>query len=634
MIPAVISVCSLLLFFCVPLFMGHFGSLSPYPLGLLSGVGVVALLLSGAFLTGRYSKKFFVSYIAFCTLVLPAVVIANWWHYQYFQAFFNYQIFTLGGDLASGVNASSGLMYKSSAYILVSLTVFFSALTLFSYRQNFYQRRFILTASVALLAFSLSSLYVAHRSYKNYHQLGIFQLTPSFFHPAHAFFYSGDFSSSLEDEHSSYEFYQLLNRTVDDEYLPRLDAVDDNYNILLIVLESVRSDMLGYYGNSRGLSPNLDRLAKELIVVDPFYASANYTMKSEFAIWCGMYDLVSSAPLSRMAENIDDLDCLPNILKKSGYFTAYYHGNDGRFNNRRNFLPKIGFDYLYFHKDRYAEYDPYPHIGWGLDDVYMYQVVLDEVQGRWLESSQPQFASVTTLNSHYPFTWDWGIDTPNPVFPRVTNDSEMYSNYENAVYHQDYALGEFWRAFEQSSLYKNTVVVITNDHGVWTFGEKGDSMSLLEKNERFFRAPLLIYHPLVKENVVIDNLSSHVDLPPTILDILDVQSESDFLGKSLLNGVHAPWSIMMKHGDVVVRVEDTICYVSNEQCAGIHQNCVSTQFSSIRFDPGVRRVCVNISGDILTDNSLVMPLERNEVDYIEKAFDVIRRDNRKVLDKK
>src|SRR5271155_1049038 len=96
-------------------------------------------------------------------------------------------------------------------------------------------------------------------------------------------------------------------------------------NIILITLDTTRADRMGFLGSQRGLTPNLDMLAKQSVVFTRAYAQVPLTTPSHAALLTGTYPQFSNledlgAPLRA------DLPYLPDLLHHHGYHTAAFLG--------------------------------------------------------------------------------------------------------------------------------------------------------------------------------------------------------------------------------------------------------------------------------------------------------------------
>src|SRR6202050_3298827 len=97
-------------------------------------------------------------------------------------------------------------------------------------------------------------------------------------------------------------------------------------SVVLITLDTTRADRMGFLGSKRGLTPNLDALARQGVVFSRAYSQVPLTTPSHATILTGTYPQFShvqdmGSPLSK------DLPYLPDILREHGYHTAAFVGS-------------------------------------------------------------------------------------------------------------------------------------------------------------------------------------------------------------------------------------------------------------------------------------------------------------------
>src|SRR6184192_4962455 len=97
-------------------------------------------------------------------------------------------------------------------------------------------------------------------------------------------------------------------------------------NVLLVTLDTTRADRMGFLGSTRGLTPELDALARDSIVFTRAYAQAPITTVSHATILTGTFppfhhvnDFGSPLPAS--------VPYLPALLRDAGYRTAAFVGS-------------------------------------------------------------------------------------------------------------------------------------------------------------------------------------------------------------------------------------------------------------------------------------------------------------------
>lgn len=615
--------------FCylVLLLTSYQGSLNIYPLGQLSTISISAILFSLTTLTALISfRAILITHMIIFPLIIT-ITISSWYYFDYFRELFTYQIFNIGWDIVEGGNAVDVNKYKTSASILVLLTSLFTLL--FYVTGHNLKLKIPTTFVFCTLMFGIAGIITVNKSIDKYSSVGSPWLKPANLHPVHAFLLSINSSDEIQSiEMSSFEYFDGI-KTKGAENLSAMqtkklasndDLKDKQLNLIIILLESFRADLSGSYDpNKNKNTPWFDRIANQNILARTHYSNTTHTVSAEMNIWCGIFDKINYKKIAYLDDEEYLFKCLPEILAAKGYHSFYFHGNKGDFYNRNMFIPKVGFDSAYFHKDKRKPKFSGTKIGWGVDDISMFKTLMDQLEKK--NERSPFFAHLTTLSNHYPFMWDVNIESTdfNLPFSEVHEQNSLFKNYQNSVYYSDYALGKFWQAFEKSDFYENTVVVLVGDHGIWEF--ENDKQEIIEKNERFFRSALAIYHPNHKAPKTIDNVTSHIDLTPTILNMLDINyNPNHFLGRDIMKMYHKAesWAIMAKGANTLVRKGNLICYHNEDECSNRQQRCYldKGQILSIN-EPKSTETCINITGDILGTYTLSNQPETK--DLLKKA---------------
>ncbi|WP_096085319.1 LTA synthase family protein [Agaribacterium haliotis] len=607
----------------------HFGAPSPSLLALVSSLATAFML---AFLCLGVSalpipRFLAVSAITLLLLFSFGLTVGNWWHYQYFQAYLNFEYLLFANNAGAALNSVDEFEYRqalqwlSIGYVLLLLLFLWGALS----KQRLEFRRRLSAGVVSVLLFAAVTTFVwVGAQISHVKRVNAFALSPVFLHPVHAFFYP--LSNERGGAKEGWEYFKQKNTVVEKHAFLPSGYSAKSFNVLILTLESIRASFIGAYGDSRGLTPNFDAIAKESVLFSNFYANTNYTIKSENAILCGIFDHNAKLSIAEYS-GTKNLDCLASVLAHEGYSSSYMHANSSRFYNRDNFMLEHGFSDLYFHADKVPHRDDgRRYIGWGLADTDFYDLALDRLESY----SQPFFSQVLSISSHYPFQYDWPVDVPNSKKSLELMDVQerIYKGYENAVHYSDYALGEFWKSFKRSTLYENTIVLITADHGVWSFDSEKKLALLLD--EEFFRVPLLIYHPEIIGGYRVDQVSSQVDIPLSVLDLVKAEySAQNYIGKSIFDRVKEPWAVLMKGGGVSFRGQGRACIREAVNCSGAYQSCWAQTSASDSKNLTGSASCYEVEGDLLTGKAL----KKSEEDpgILGLAYDMIYFENQKVF---
>jgi tetratricopeptide (TPR) repeat protein len=119
---------------------------------------------------------------------------------------------------------------------------------------------------------------------------------------------------------------------------------------------------------------------------------------------------------------------------------------------------------------------------------------------------------------------------------------EYFNKYSDFLYDGEIAfvdemIGEILEFFEDEGLLENTLVIITSDHGegFYEHGVSGHSDFIYETTQH---VPLIFWCPgLIPANKKIPSQVRLVDIPPTILDLLGIEPETEMAGISLIDAL-------------------------------------------------------------------------------------------------
>jgi arylsulfatase len=320
-------------------------------------------------------------------------------------------------------------------------------------------------------------------------------------------------------------------------------------NLVLITLESLRTDHVGAYGGrSRTrpevpITPNLDAFASEAVRFDDAHATSSWTLTSHASLFTGLYPSAHRAvgPLDRLS---DSYPTLAEALAAAGYQTAGVVS--GPYLRRAHNLSQ-GFELW---DDGISSLtDALAH-----DDITNPGMLAS--LARFLESerdpARPFFLFAYFWDPHYDYLPPPPDDTrfvspgaermdlskfeTNPAIYRgmpPTQLAYILSQYAGEIRATDEYLGKFFALLEEKGLWSNTAVLITADHGEEFFdhGEKGHKNNLFAET---IHVPLLLKLPGSAGGRTDGRLASHVDVLPTLLALAGVAPDFPIQGRSLL----------------------------------------------------------------------------------------------------
>ena len=297
----------------------------------------------------------------------------------------------------------------------------------------------------------------------------------------------------------------------------RGEIAPNDLNIVLITIDTLRSDRVSSYGSDLVDTPNIDSFASDGVLFSNAASTVPFTLPAHSSILTGLYP-----PGHGVRENVgytldDSIPTLAEVLSEGGWNTA---GFVSAFVLDRRWGIGRGFDH-YFDDFDLAEFDT-PSLGsvQRSGDVTIAEAV------RWLDD-RPQ-------NSPF-FLWLHLYDPHDPYAPPEPFKS-MYPNrpYEGEVAYTDFLIGEFRTSLEERGLLDHSLVILTADHGEG-LGDHG------EASHGFFVYDTTIHVSLIMRppsnsgaGRVVDTAVSHVDIFPTILDSVGLAAPKAVHGQSLL----------------------------------------------------------------------------------------------------
>jgi len=307
-------------------------------------------------------------------------------------------------------------------------------------------------------------------------------------------------------------------------------------NLILIDLDTLRSDRLGAYGYTRRqTSPHLDSLlsAKGFYLFTHAFSPGAWTLTSTAKFLTSRYGKVqtkSSLPYR--------YDTLAEYLRREGYYCTAFTG--------AGVLEFPGFEQG-FHE--------YSCDGVPIGKVeHSFPSATD-----WLNENthNPFFLFIHTYETHMPYTRDifcrnlphgrlgnisrGEIIRPHGhlVRPNLSSAESMYieAAYDGGVRVATDAVARLFGEMDHLGLWKNTVVIILSDHGeeFWdhhnTYARHGHSLY-----GEIINIPFILYSPMHPWDGIryVNRWISLVDLVPTCLDILSIDTDARFDGESIV----------------------------------------------------------------------------------------------------
>ena len=320
-------------------------------------------------------------------------------------------------------------------------------------------------------------------------------------------------------------------------------------NIIFFGIDSLRSDHLGCYGYSRNTSPHIDKIASEGVCFKNYF-SPNIPTTPGYASMLTGFDVINTqvVALRHRGQLREEIKTLPEILKENGYYTSCV-GFTGNPSSR-------GFDEYLDYKAWGSWDEGRLHKAENLNDVTIPRLK------QLMNKEQPFFLFLRHMDPHAPYLppapyermFYHGDECANdnksmePVFsfkphrdfhkswmpPGITDKDYVIAQYDGEIAYMDACLQNLIQVLISNGMYDDTLIILNSDHGETLYEHDCyfDHHGLYECN---LKVPLIMRFPAkLPKGKEIKSFASHADIVPTILDILDIETKTQYDGKSLM----------------------------------------------------------------------------------------------------
>ncbi|MDO7849737.1 LTA synthase family protein [Hymenobacter sp. M29] len=285
-------------------------------------------------------------------------------------------------------------------------------------------------------------------------------------------------------------------------------------NVLFIILESFTAKLVGSVGGEKGVTPNLDSLARTGVLFNNVYAAGDRSQKGLVALLSG-YPNQPTTSIIKFPRKTENLPHLCRTLATAGYSSRYYYGGELAFANMKSYLQTAGYEHLTERAD-FATSEQ--NSKWGAHDGVLFNRILADLN----QQRQPFFVTAFTLSSHEPF------DVPMKTrFPGATEVAQ----FRNSVFYTDYTLGKFLQAAKKQPWYANTLLVLVADHGHTLPGNSTN------QSPKKFHIPLLLAGGAIRPESrgrVVSTIGSQTDVAATLLHQLQLPANTYVWSRDLL----------------------------------------------------------------------------------------------------
>ncbi len=282
-------------------------------------------------------------------------------------------------------------------------------------------------------------------------------------------------------------------------------------HIVVIEIESLSASFMNSYGSDKNITPNLDRLMKEGIWFSNLYATGTRTVRGLEALSIAMPPLPGQSIIHRT--HTEGLYSLGGMLATKDFKPMFMYGGYGAFDNMNAFFQGDGYainDRVSFSKSNQS----FATI-WGVADELLFNEAMAQLD-QDSQAGTKRFLHIMTTSNHRPYTYpDGRIDIPSKT------------GRDGAVKYTDWAIGHFLKQARSKPWFNDTLFVIVADHNASVAGKQS-----LPPNK--YLIPALLYWPSKLVPQKVDTMSSQIDLAPTLLSMLGINTGGVFFGQNLL----------------------------------------------------------------------------------------------------
>jgi arylsulfatase A-like enzyme len=359
-------------------------------------------------------------------------------------------------------------------------------------------------------------------------------------------------------------------------------------NVILITIDDLRADHLGFMGYHKNISPNIDKLAKESVVFTNAFSVGPMTPHSLPSILTSTYPLDYQGPKKIERPRV----LVSEVLKKQGYTTAVFSANPYLYlgyDKGWDFMEDVKDSHLLFDLSLKKDAGLKLKIKYFLEGLaklvanfrpelifkiryFLYKLgiwqpekkakagsmnkIIKEFVSAVKEEEKPFFCWIHYMDVHYPFLpYDAYFQDRTFSYSELVGRSfstflsrryffkkpilnfgkkhlkTAINLYDDGIKYVDQQLGDLLGFLEKEDVYRDTVIFLTSDHGE-EFLEHGGAAHEAKLYNELLHVPLLVRIPR-KQKQRINNKVSLIDLAPTICSLAGAEKESSFKGEDL-----------------------------------------------------------------------------------------------------
>jgi len=337
-------------------------------------------------------------------------------------------------------------------------------------------------------------------------------------------------------------------------------------NILVIVIDSLRFDMI-----NDEVAPNINKISKISQNFRNHYSGGNSTRFGIFSLFYGLYGYYWHDFLNNRQGPI-----IFNVLKDLGY----------------NFkiLSATLLTFPEFRKTVFIDIPESIEDTFDTDNKPLREKILVDRFKKFRDnytSDKPYFSFIFFDAPHsreYPKEFEkfhTNGKEANYLIIGKKNITAVKNAYLNSVYYDDFLVGELFNYLKEKGDLKNTIVVITGDHGE-EFYEEGHFGHNNSFGKYQTKVPFIIYFP-GKEPQKMNTMTSHYDFVPTVLDLVGVNNpHKDYsFGENMFDMPKREYVISCNWSNCGIIDNESVLYFSYETHKSLNMTLYDQNYNEV-----------------------------------------------------
>ncbi|TAL67188.1 MAG: LTA synthase family protein, partial [Bacteroidetes bacterium] len=350
-----------------------------------------------------------------------------------------------------------------------------------------------------------------------------------------------------------YKFYddEKLKGLYNTHYIPAKTKPFSDENVVIIILESFAREYIGSLNRGldgrtyEGYTPFIDSLLKVSLTFDVSIANGKKSIDAMPSILASVPSLETPYTISHYANN--QINGLPELLRKKGYYSAFFHGAPNGSMGFDSFSKVAGFN-DYFGLDQYPDKSDFDGI-WGVWDEPFFKFFA----GKLNTFKQPFLASIFSVSSHHPF------EVPKKYTGKFKKGP---APIVEVVGYTDFALRELFDEISKSPWFNNTLFVFTADH-------TNESIHKEFQNDfGSYSIPIIFYKPGSDLRGIKKRIAQQIDIMPTILNYLNYDDEYIAFGNNLLDDSYESFAFNTSGSNYHLYMKDHILEMIDNKPVG------------------------------------------------------------------